>query len=805
MNRFIGWSVLLSTTTLSFGVIVPAFAEEEALNEIIVTARRVEERLQDVPISITVFNQEQLTEKNVLSARDLATYAPSLSVNGRYGTENSSFAIRGFSQEIRTTPSVAIYFADVVAPRASGSGTPAGDGAGPGSFFDLQNVQILRGPQGTLFGRNTTGGAILLVPQKPTSTVEGYIEQSAGNYGMLRTQAVLNLPFGESVRFRAGLDYNKRDGYLRNTSGVGPGDFADVNYIAGRASLVWDIAASVENYTIASYSRSDNNGQVPRLFVCNPGFRLGNFACAQLAKNAATGADGRFDVQNDVPNPQARTKQWQAINTTTWIATDTFTIKNIVSYAQLENDLNAALFGTNFFVGPFPLISNVSLHPPGLHSASQSTLTEELQLQGRSDDNRLTWQAGGYYESSKGIDPSGAQSPATINCTNSETLNCFDVLGAATGRPTGTVNWQVGETTFRNLGVYAQSSYNLLEPLKLTAGIRYTKDRSETDDEIAIRRFPAPTYRQPVTFCNNSDTGHGYTEVVSSVNACGVHYAKDSSAPTWLLGLDYKLTEDVLAYGKYSRGYRQGSVQPFSVPGHTTYDPEKVNAYELGLKTSFDAPIRGTFNVAAFYNKLTDQQLLYGFGSSTNSAPGNAAIVNAGASRVYGAEVDTALLLFHGFRVSLAYAYLNTKVQELAVIPPNPATGYDVSLPLSVAGDPLPYSTKHKLSADVNYTLPLAASIGAVSVGATYTYQSALYISRSSPYGIVPSYSLVNTNLNWNGIFGSGFDVALFVTNAFDKEYRSAITNSWGSFGYEIEVPGEPRMYGARLRYRFGT
>jgi iron complex outermembrane receptor protein len=284
-----------------------------------------------------------------------------------------------------------------------------------------------------------------------------------------------------------------------------------------------------------------------------------------------------------------------------------------------------------------------------------------------------------------------------------------------------------------------------------------------------------------------------------------VHYAKDSSAPTWLVGLDYKLTENVLLYGKYSRGYRQGSVQPFSVPGHTTYDPEKVDAYELGFKTSFDGPIRGTFNLAAFYNKLTDQQLLYGFASSTNSAPGNAAIVNAGASRVYGAEVDTMLIPFHGFRVSLSYAYLNTMVQELGVIPPDPATGYDISLPLSVAGDPLPYSTKHKLSADVNYTLPLNASIGAVSVGATYTYQSALYISRSSPYGLIPSYSLVNTNLNWNGIFGSGFDVSLFVTNTFDKQYRSAITNSWGSFGYEIEVPGEPRMYGARLRYRFGT
>ncbi|HEY5758411.1 MAG TPA: TonB-dependent receptor, partial [Steroidobacter sp.] len=295
-----------------------------------------------------------------------------------------------------------------------------------------------------------------------------------------------------------------------------------------------------------------------------------------------------------------------------------------------------------------------------------------------------------------------------------------------------------------------------------------------------------------------------YTEVGASVHECRVQYSKDSSAPTWLAGLDYNITDDLLLYGKYSRGYRQGSVQPFSVPGQTTYDPEQVDAYELGFKSSFDAAIRGTFNMALFYNELDDQQLLYGFGSSTNRAPGNAAIVNAGSARVYGAEVDAMMVLFRGLHVNLSYAYLDTEVLELDAITPNPATGYDVSLPLSVAGDPLPYSTKHKASASASYTLPLDAKVGEVSAIATYAYQSELYISSSSRFGAVPSYGLLNLNLNWNQMFGSGFDAALFVTNVSDKEYRSAITNSWGSFGFEAEISGEPRMYGVRLRYRFG-
>jgi len=225
--------------------VAPAIAREvgsraaaeraSALEEVIVTARRKEESIQDVPISISAFNQKQLEERNIVTASDLATYTPSLSSNERFGSDNSSFAIRGFTQELRTTASVGVYFADVVAPRGGGNIT-GGDGAGPGAFFDLQNVQVLKGPQGTLFGRNTTGGAVLLVPQKPTHNLEGYTEASAGNYDLKRAQGIINVPFGERARARFGVDYQRRDGYFRNVSGIGPDRLGDLEYISGRAS-----------------------------------------------------------------------------------------------------------------------------------------------------------------------------------------------------------------------------------------------------------------------------------------------------------------------------------------------------------------------------------------------------------------------------------------------------------------------------------------------------------------------------------------------------------------------------------------
>ena len=302
-----------------------AESEAASLTEIIVTARRFEERLQDVPISITVFNQEQLTSRNIVNSQDLALYTPSLSANNNFGSQNASFAIRGFVQDIGTQPSVGVYFADVVAPRGASPNIPIGDGAGPGTFFDLQNVQVLKGPQGTLFGRNTTGGAILVVPQKPTSSLEGYIEGSVGNYDMKRIQAVVNLPLSDNFRLRLGVDHQQRNGYENNDSGVGPPKLNDVDYTAVRVSLVADITPNIENYTILSYLLSDTNGEVQKVVGCNPSTNPANFfgqlACLQLQQEQAKGA-GFYTVQSDLTNPDTRLQQVQAINTTTWRASD---------------------------------------------------------------------------------------------------------------------------------------------------------------------------------------------------------------------------------------------------------------------------------------------------------------------------------------------------------------------------------------------------------------------------------------------------------------------------------------------------
>ena len=529
INRTLRARLMLGASLAGLNLAAPAFAQDEAAAErcrrsdIIVTARRVEERLQDVPISITVLNQTEIANRNITTATELATYTPSLSTNQRFGPDKASFAIRGFSQIDTTSPTVGVYFADVVALRAN-AGTTSGNGAGPGMFFDLQNVQVLKGPQGTLFGRNTTGGAILLVPQRPKADFGGYVEGSLGNYDLKRIQAVLNVPLSDTVRARIGVDRQQRDGYMRNKSGIGPDSFADSNYLSLRASIVADLTPDLENYLVGRYSRSNTHGMKMRLIACNNNTTAANIvgtpllaepfrqfspgaitipprtgraiqyaqpACDQIARQNARG-DGFYDIENDVLNPFNLLKEWQVINTTTWKASDTLTIKNIISYGDFREQFWLSIGGERLLLssGPnagksFP--ATIIRNAPGEYGAAQKTFTEELQFQGNTADNKLIWQAGGYLELSNPIGNGNTTlSEGGLFCLDSQKFQCEALVG---GAALGLVK---NSAKFRNIGIYGQATYNFTEQFAITGGIRYTMDRTEGKGGRLTITFPTP-------------------------------------------------------------------------------------------------------------------------------------------------------------------------------------------------------------------------------------------------------------------------------------------------------------------------
>lgn len=843
---------LLASSALTYGLLSGAALAQAAkpapdlptsdstdLETVVVTARRMEERLQDVPISITVYNQQQLSNRNITSPVDLATYTPSLSTNSRFGPEKASFSIRGFVQDLGTAPSVAFYFADVVAPRANGP-TTSGNGAVPGTMFDLQNVQVLKGPQGTLFGRNTTGGAILVVPNRPSDRQEGYVEASAGEYGMWRIQAVGNTPLGEHARLRVGVDHMSQDGYLQNHSGVGPSGFGDINYTGLRAGLVVDATPTLENYTLATYNSSDTAGTLPRVVACarDPALRTGaqlflaQSACDQLDRQSARG-DGFWDVESNLSHPFEKIRQWQLTNTTTWTPDPDLTVKNIASYGEFHEASRINIEGDNFFLPAAltfnlgtagrPNLINVPTGPgagqpisfvniaPGTTGwqAAQSTFTEELQLQGRAFNQRLTWQGGGYVELSGPLGDSTQFAPVLLTCANPVAFQCTDYLGRFAGGTLGSESFQDLKTKYRTLAAYAQGTYKLTDKLSLTGGLRYTSDWTKGVAQNATIRYPQPN--TPTIRCTK--TGLALPSLQAR-QACLETITQSSAKPTWLVDLDYKPDDDVLLYAKYARGYRAGLVN--LIPTGRAFEsagPEKVDTYEIGAKTTYRGFVIASFNIAAFYNDFTDQQLQANLIAKPGQGVGGNVLVNAGKSVIKGVEIESSVKLNRDLQIDLAYAYLDTELKSITLPTLDPNGIYSAIIPTALVGQPLALSPKNRVTVTGTYTLPLDEALGRVSFAATFTHTDQQFASHADDAfvsqigfnpGVLPATNLLNLNFNWNSIAGRPIDLSLFATNVTNQKYWVNMTNSYASVGFETEVLGAPRMFGARLRYKFG-
>ena len=869
-------ALLLGCSALVWeGLALPAAAQDAsqaapaASQDILVTARRVEERLQDVPVSITVFNQQDLTKRNVAIASDLAIYTPSLSVNQRFGPEKSSFSLRGFNQDNNTAPTVGVYFAEVVGVRAQGSNT-GGNTVGAGSFIDLSNVQVLKGPQGTLFGRNTTGGAVLLTPQKPTADFGGYLEGTYGNYEQVRLQGALNVPITDWLKIRFASESNQRNGYMKNVSGVGAGAFNDVNYSYGRVSILAELTPALENYTVAHYSNSDTNSFGSRIIGCatpaspvgplvttpgTPGFNASRFilasSCAvQLARQTARG-DSPYETESRYLNPFIKIEQWQAINTTTWEASDNLRIKNIISYGEYREQNSADLASSAFVVpdingeggfnltryvnaaivgpGGAPVITPAgtpydriaqAVAEPGTYQSIGSTFTEELQLQGKTADDRFTYVLGGYLEFSRPIGYNQASAEIFLSCTNIRDYVCTNPLGfGSIGKP----KWKF---KFNNHGIYGQGTFRFTDQLSLTGGIRYTFDsiRLLNESSNATLSTAPGSYIDPRTGVSllrrcQDTLRHPNVFVTNDTTPCRTHIKNASNEPTWLIGLDYKPSDDMLLYAKYSRGYRQGGISPSAI-GLESWEPEKIDAYEVGAKVSSQGLIKGYLNVAGFYNDLKNKQVAVALTPTAAAralgfAGGSSFVLNAASARSYGLELDGSALFFDSLRLSVGYTYLRTKIVDVLstadLAPRLVGTPFATAVPQVASGTAFINAPKHKLTATATYDLPLDETLGDLSIGATWVYSSKEVNNFADPayvngeaLGVTPSSNLVNLNIDWNEIGGSAFDAAFFVTNLTKERFNLPNQNNWLASGVAEVTYNAPRFYGVRLRYNLG-
>ena len=748
---------------IAAGAMCGAFAEAqpntaptaEVLEEVLVTARREMEDLQAVPIAVTAVTGEDIRRLDIRSATDLQRIVPSLTANGRLGQNEESLTLRGQRATgefigAGAGPAVVSYFAEV--PSAT---------TGPGLYLDLANVQVLKGPQGTLFGRNTTGGAVLYEPRRPEEALSGYVQATGGDLGRRDLEAVLNPPLlDDRLKVRIAAQRQERDGLAVD---VGTGtEFNNRNNRTIRLGVQFDPHERFTSYLVLQYVTFKENGPATVLYAANPASPLypllGPLHQAQRER-------GIRKVALGVHGPETR-KTRLAVNRTEIRLADGLLLTNLLSYTRERGNRTGDLDGT-----PLPLVDSLGITGFGDGAnPDHSILTEELQLSGAL--GALDWRVGGYAER---LRTEGAQ-------TFSQRLSL-----AVTTHQLDAPQSVDSDAVFGHLNLD-------LGTLNLSAGYRYTRDAGSLGFDLLIYPgqlldvgdIPPP---QPGDLCF---TGALYPN-------CFVEVDSQDRGRSWNLGLDHSLGDDLLVYGTYRRGYKSGGFNPgvgvFFGTGvaEFAFGPEEVDAIELGLKSQWrTGALSGRTNVALYQSRYDDVQVL---NNVTIGVAATTATQNAAEATIRGLEVEGEVLI--GGRLGLVYAYSWTDAEYDEYTTP---AGADLS------GLPFLYTPKRKYYLGVSLDLVAASTAGSLSLFAGYAWQDDQFAGFTTvrvPGVGIPSYGLANARLEWLGALGTPVDVVLFGNNVSDRDYRIANNAQYESLGYSLTQYGEPKTWGVSLRLGF--
>ncbi|WP_293985697.1 TonB-dependent receptor [Sphingobium sp.] len=752
-------------------------------DEIVITARRVEESLQSTPVSVTAFSGTELTKAGIRDTADLMIKTPGVYLGGSGGRENSVFQIRGMAKARSgfNSPAVVSYFADVPQPTFGSSV----------ATYDLGSVQVLKGPQGTLFGRNTIGGAVLFYPAAPTYKVEGYVQGSYGRFNNASLEGALNIPIVDGkVALRLAGRAETSDGYTKNL--VNGKYFDDTDSRAVRASLLIEPADGFKNVTIFDYYKNDYNGDSFVLrnirssspLLDNP-LALRPAALAFLAAQQARGAR----VVEATGEPLNRSRRLGITNRTDIDITDDVAFTNIFGYRRTEVDYHANVGGFGSLVSGNPALRGAAFtvfHAGAINNTEQ--FTNEVQFKGTA--GAVDWLLGGFYLKSKPFGPTGTGSNALTTSTGY--LNTFNY----------SFYDETSKALFGNVNVRLD---NLLEGLRANAGFRYTWDK--------------------ITACTATDTvtfGQVEPEDCNASNPVLQLPATNSvkfSAPTWQVGLDWQATSDLFFYAATRRGYRAGGINNPTLGGtlvkFQSYGPQKVTDVELGMRSDWDLAdnVRFRFNVSGFIGwhkniaaSLTGVRTIVascvpgaappvspdGDCNVANDPQSGTLLITAGTARISGIDIDGFLKLGN-FTLNYGANFLDPKSTgfsappELAAyVPANSAIGFD-------------FVAKRTFTLGADYAVPLDDGTE-INAHADLYKTSDIAFTDSSLDG----YTLVNARLDYNNVFGSKADISLYMNNVFNKVYEQSGAFDGPGAGFKSVILGPPRQYGVRLRYRFG-
>ncbi|MGN6818769.1 MAG: TonB-dependent receptor [Sphingomonas sp.] len=713
----------------------------DGLKDIVVTARRRAENLQDVPLAVTAFSPEALAQKGITDRTSLDDNTPSLfTINGGYPREYAFFALRGQGPAFGSTPGVVNYFAEV--PNAVGI-----DGR-VGSYYDLASVQVLAGPQGSLFGKNATGGNILFEPMKPQDRFEGYMRGEVGNYDDRRVEGALNTPIVPGkVLLRIAGEVGRRDGYTIDVGPNFPGKHYDnLKYESFRFGLTLRPVDGLELYTVVRYYHSDTNGGGTVLDALNPALTpiIGLFYPDVATQVAAQQARGPRRVSYDL-NQFSETTYWQAINQATIDLTDQIKLRNIISYSEFRNR-----YTYDYDASPLPLAGQSSRN---FDTTAPNYFTEELQLQGTAFNRALTFSAGGYLDRQTTRDPAGIEQYYSF--------------------PIGTLIPPIAATfsqANRSEAIFGQATLDLgkvtpaLTGLSVTGGLRYTWEHSFVS-----------------------------TMIIAPPAVTGT---ADSRYPSYTATLDYDFAKGVHAYVTARDAYKSGGVNgPVPVgSSFRTFPPERLSDIEVGLKSQFAlGGVQVRANIAAYRGLYDNIQR-----TTTEIVQGVALNVTRSAAKgkIQGVEFNGAIVPVHGLTLTGSYSYIDAKYTSVT----------DASAGAILNGAPFPFTPKHKFSVGASYETALG-DVGKLVLATNYVRQTKVSTAQtnSSFYNFLPAYGLLNANIDLRNIGGRPLDIGIFATNLTNKTVPVGVLDQYAGFpGFVGLTYNEPRIYGLRVAYHFG-
>jgi iron complex outermembrane receptor protein len=839
-----------------------------SVGEVLVTARRVTEDIQKVPVAVAAIDAVQLRQQAVVNPIDIQFVAPSVQTLTTYGRLVGGYAIRGIANGTTT------YFAEV----------PGGPSAvGSGSLYDLSSVQVLNGPQGTLFGRTNIAGAVLFEPTRPEyNHFNGSLDISEGGLGLNRGTMVLNIPVIEDqLAMRLDVNWDHLDGY---TSVIGsPLKLNETNNYGWRFSLNWRSPdRKFTNYLVAQYFGANETSAGYVMAAYNPNIALFHLPSSINAPNGLAVGTQFFGapcatavaagIQSDVngcinqrlqlastflPMLQAEFARLQqggasalrstpalnaglspteslnlytVVNQTAYdfgkVGFTTLTVKNIFG-VQMANgqagweidgvggNIFSALSSSRNAFWAYGVSANQVTVPGGQAKAITTPspyvplFTDELQVRGVVGDDLISWNLGGFYQD-QGIPTNLGGITNIARSFGGVNLPTFGFTPSYSFLNGGDISEQA---------IYGQGTLNLsrfapfLQGLHLTGGARYTTDSSNVG-QVSV-----------LTNVATGNLGPGVVQKPAVSNSSGM----DTT-----ISLDAQITHDLMVYLRTSTAYVPGGVNAViaanGLPNFApTYAPENVNDIEVGVKSDFNIGSAHA-RIDADYYHLNFTNIQTTFFGAVNGVTATY-VGNAAGAQMDGVELQTQLAV-GPFDFTGDYSYTNAKFTKwigsdpLNLIKPGDPSCIPPLSPnfclLNLANSAFPNIPTNQGRFSAQYWLPMQEKFGKAYLLASVYFQSRAYFNIQASRNIqafAPSiglqaaidsqsqgaYSLLNLRAEWQNVFGSRFDIAAFINNATDQAYAISQVSVLQSLGTDVKLYGEPRTYGVELRYQFGS